>query len=269
MSTIGTATSYASDISALLLSNSSDASTADSASPTTQSAPASDPSGSDRGPATSVQLSDKVKAILAQASSDAVVAARLENFVQSQSANNAATPQSSNGDSSSSTTQPTDVNQAFAQLTGSSAQPADDSSGPVEAAHDFSNGVKFGGYTLGVVASAESGSSRIQLIGPNGLSFFDFRFGTSDEVSGASGVGPGTSISSSQQGNVEYITISQSEAASASTTVSTGNQTASSSAAIAQTSQLTFAIDFSTGSIQATETSSLTASSTSSFSTVA
>jgi hypothetical protein len=269
MSAIGTATSYASDISALLLSNSSDASTADPASPTTQSAPASDLNSSDRGPATSVQLSDKVKAILAQASSDAVVAARLENFVQSQSAGDAPTASSSNNDSSQSTTQATDVHQAFAQLTGSSTQPATDSSGPVEAAHDFSNGVKFGGYTPGVVASAESGSSRIQLIGPNGLSFFDFRFGTSDEASGASGVGPGTSISSSQHANVEYITISQSEAASANTTVSTGNQTASSGAAIAQTSQVTVAIDFSTGSIQATETSSLTASSTSSFSTVA
>jgi hypothetical protein len=129
--------------------------------------------------------------------------------------------------------------------------------------------VKFGGFTLGVVASAESGSSRIELMGPNGLSFFDFRFGTSDEVSGASGVKDGMSVSSSQQGNVEYSTISQSEAAAASTTVSTGNQTASSSAAIAQSSQVTFAIDFSTGSIQASETNSLTASSTSSFSTVA
>jgi hypothetical protein len=269
MSAIGTATSYASDISALLLSNSSDASAADSASPTTQSAPGSDPNSSDRGPATSVQLSDKVKAILAQASSDAVVAARLENFVQSQRTNNAATSQSPSGDSSSSTTQTTDVNQAFAQLTDSSAQPADDSSGPVEAVHDFSNGVKFNGFTLGVVASAESGSSRIELIGPNGLSFFDFRFGTSDEASGASGVKDGMSVSSSQHGNVEYVTISQSEAAAASTTVSTGDQTASNSAAIAQTSKVTFAIDFSTGSIQATETNSLMASSTSSFSTVA
>jgi hypothetical protein len=269
MSAIGTATSYASDISALLLSNSSDASTASSSSPTTQSAPASDPNSGDRGPATSVQLSDKVKAILAQASSDAVVATRLENFVQSQRSGNAATTSSSNGDSSSSTAQTTDVNQAFAQLTGSDTQPATDNSGPVEASHDFSNGVKFGGYTLGVVASAETGASRIELMGPNGLSFFDFRFGTSAEASGASGVKDGTSISSSQQGNVEYITISQSEAAAASTTVSTGNQTASSSASIAQSSQVTFAIDFSTGSIQATETNSLTASSTSSFSTVA
>jgi hypothetical protein len=267
MSAIGTATSYASDISALLLSNSSDASAAYSSSPSTQSAPASEGNSSDRGPATSVQLSDKVKAILAQASSDAVVATRLQNFVQSQRSGNAATTSSSNSDNSSVTAQTTDVDQAFAQLTGSSTQPAADSSGPVEATHDFSNGVKFGGYTLGVVASAETGSSRIELIGPNGLSFFDFRFGTSAEASGAS-VKDGTSISSSQQGNVEYITISQSQAAAASTTVSTGNQTASSSASIAQSSQVTFAIDFSTGSIQATETDSLTASSTSSFSTV-
>ena len=141
MSAIGTATSYASDISALLLSNSSDASSSDSASPTTPSAPASDPNSSDRGAATSVQISDKVKAILAQASSDAVVAARLENFVQSQRTGDASTASSSNNDSSQSTTQTTDVNQVFAQLTGSSTQPATDSSAettgnPTEAAQN-------------------------------------------------------------------------------------------------------------------------------------
>jgi hypothetical protein len=223
--------------------------------------PTTDADGADRGPATNVQLSDKVKAILAKASTDAAVAARLQSFVQDHRTPGAATA-SSSSDSSSSTTQATNVNQAFAQLTDSSAQQADtESSGPLTAAHDFSNGVKFDGFTVGVMASAETGSYRIEMMGPNGLSYFDFRFGTSDEASGGSNLPPGTSVSDSQQGNVEYINVTQNVAAATSTTASTGAESASSSAALAQTDQITFAIDFSTGSIQATETSSLTAAS--------
>jgi hypothetical protein len=225
-------------------------STPDAAS-TAAAPPTTNADGTDRGPATNVQLSDKVKAILAKASTDAAVAARLQTFVQDHRTGGAATA-SPSSDSSSSTTQTANVNQAFAQLTDSSAQQADtESSGPVMAKHDFSNGVVFQGYTLGVLASAETGSHRIELMGPNGLSFYDFQFGSSDNASGGGGGPPGTSVGSSQQGNVEYINVTQDVAAATSTTASTGAESASSSAAVAQTDQITFAIDFSTGSIQA------------------
>ena len=223
--------------------------------------PTTEADGADRGPATNVQLSDKVKAILAKASTEAAVAARLQSFVQDHRTTGAATA-SSGDDSSSSTTQTANVDQAFAQLTDSSAQQADtENSGPITAAHDFSNGVKFDGFTVGVMASAETGSYRIEMMGPNGLSYYDFRFGTSDEAGGGSFGSSGASVGSSQQGNVEYINVTQNVAAATSTTASTGAESASSSAALAQTDQITFAIDFSTGSIQATETSSLTAAS--------
>src|ERR1700757_22410 len=84
MGAISTATSYACDISSLLLSNSSDTSAAaDSSTSASPAAPDASSSGDDRGPATNVQLSDKVKSILAKANSDAVVARRLQTFVQS------------------------------------------------------------------------------------------------------------------------------------------------------------------------------------------
>ena len=256
MSAISNPASSTTNVATLLAST---LSTPDTAS-TAAAPPATDAEGTDRGPATNVQLSDKVKAILAKASTDAAVAARLQSFVQDHRTTGAATA-SSGDDSSSSTTQTANVDQAFAQLTDSSAQQADtENSGPITAAHDFSNGVKFDGFTVGVMASAETGSYRIEMMGPNGLSYFDFRFGTSDGVGGGGG-SPGTSVGSSQQGNVEYINVTQNVAAATSTTASTGAESASSSAALAQTDQITFAIDFSTGSIQATETSSLTAAS--------
>ena len=173
-------------------------STPDAAS-TAAAPPTTDADGTDRGPATNVQLSDKVKAILAKASTDAAVAARLQSFVQDHRTTGAATA-SSGDDSSSSTTQTANVDQAFAQLTDSSAQQADtENSGPITAAHDFSSGVKFDGFTVGVMASAETGSYRIEMMGPNGLSYYDFRFGTSDEAGGGSCGSSGASVGSSQQ----------------------------------------------------------------------
>jgi hypothetical protein len=254
MATISNSSSGNAAIAALL------ANAGTSSPPAAGAAAPDDSAGADRGPATQVQLSDQVKAILAKANDDATAAERLKAFVQSRRAGG--TTDTSPANASKSDAQTTDVNRAFAQLTGgSNAQPGADDLAPVKAAHDFSNGVTFNGYTLGVMASAESGSSRIELQGPNGLSFYDFRFGWSDEASGISGVEPGMTVSSIQKGNVEYISISQSQATVSSTTVSTGSQNASSSAALAYSSQVTFAIDFSTGSIRATESDVLTAAS--------
>src|SRR5215469_8306950 len=88
MSTIGTAASYASDISALL-SGSADTqppATASNASASGNADAGSDPT---RDPATRVDLSDKIKDILARASSDRDVANRLKAFVESRRAGNA------------------------------------------------------------------------------------------------------------------------------------------------------------------------------------
>ena len=146
-STIGTVASYASDISALL-SGSADAqppATASSASASGADA-SSDPT---RNSATRVDLSDKIKDILARASTDQDIANRLQAFVESRRSGN--TDGSAQDTSSSSQSSTTSVDQAFQQLSGGT--PADDGSdGPVQVGQNFA-------------------------VGPEGRWLFDFRCG--------------------------------------------------------------------------------------------
>jgi hypothetical protein len=222
----------------------------------TSSQPSAPGSGSDYGPATSVQLSDKVKAILSKAKNDEAVAERLKAFVQAHRTTAGGANSSSDGDASQTTTHTVDVNLAFDQLTDSKAQQdasSADTFEPVKPLHDFSNGVKFDGFTVGAIASAETGSSRVEMVGPDGLSYFDAHFGWSDEFVTGNGSVPGMTLSAAEHGNVEYLTISENEATATSASVSTTTQSASASAASSYSSQITFAIDFSSGAIRVTQ----------------
>jgi hypothetical protein len=219
--------------------------------------PNSDAPSGDRGPATDVVLSDKVKSILARATADLDVADRLKAFVESQRADGDGNT-SRGGDRSKTDRKKDDVNTAFRRLTaGNLTSDSSNDLGPVSAAHDFSNSVQFEGFTVGVAARAKDGSYRAELVGPDGLSFFDFRFGHSGEVTGFGGVKPGVVAASYQRGNVEYITVTENEAASLSATVSTDAGTVTTNAVAAHSSQITFAIDFTTGAIQATKSDAL------------
>jgi hypothetical protein len=225
--------------------------------------------GSDRGPATNVVLSDKVKSILARATADQDVADRLKAFVEAQRPNGADNS-SKQHDGSKADGNRHGVNEVFERLTaGNQAASSTDDLSPVEAAHDFSNGAQFEGFTLSVAARAKDGSFRTQLVGPDGLSFFDFRFGHSGEVSGFGGLKPGISAASYQRGNVEYITLTENDAAALSTTVATDAGTVSTNAVAAHSSQITFAIDFTTGAIQATKSDALITSASASISRLA
>src|ERR1700761_2102107 len=88
MITIGTTASYATDISGLLSGSTDTPSpvSASGASPWGAADAASDPT---RDPATRVDLSDKIKGILARASTDQDVANRLKAFVEAHRTNNA------------------------------------------------------------------------------------------------------------------------------------------------------------------------------------
>ena len=215
--------------------------------------------GGDRGPATDVVLSDKVKSILARATTDQDVADRLKAFVEAHRTDG---PDDTSKGNDGPDTKGNDVNEAFKRLTAGSQ--ADDDSvnnfAPVEAAHDFSNSVQFDGFTLSVAARAKDGSFRTEMVGPNGVSFFDMRFGHSGEVTGVGGLTPGMGAASYQRGNVEYITITENEAAALSTMVSTNAGTVSTNATATHSSQITFAIDFTTGAIQATKADAWAAS---------
>lgn len=257
MSAVGTANSYASDISPLLISNSSGPSQAAGAGTAPGTADAS--SGSDRDPATRLDLSDRVKDILARASSDRDVADRLKAFVEQLRSGtaNASVQNASPSDQNAASA----VDQAFEQLSGG-AQTASDSQDdqPVQPAQNFATGLKADGYSISAVGRASDGSYQIEIEGPDGTGFLDRRFGASDGFSAFSNLGPGTTGQEYQSGNEEYITFSQSEAAATSVTASSGAGTVSATSAATETGSVTFVVDFSTGTISMAQAASISAS---------
>jgi hypothetical protein len=263
-STIGTAASYASDIAALL---SGSADTQPPATSSSASAPGTADASSDptRAPATRVNLSDKIKDILARASTDQDVANRLKAFVESRHAGNtdgsgqdAGTAQDSSSQSST-----TSVDQAFEQLSGG-AQATDDSQdyAPVDVAKNFATGLKADGYSISAVARASDGSFQVEITGPDGKSLLDRRFGTSGEFSTFGGIEAGGSAQSYQQGNKEYITFSQNVAAATSVSASSAAGSVSATSSGTRTDSVTFVVDFSTGAVSITQAESLSVSTT-------
>jgi len=244
MSAVATTSLKGSNLAGLIPANALSPSSSDP----TSSGGSNAAAGDGRGPATNVDLSDKVKAILAQAKTDQSVAERLQAFIESRREGGTKGPQADDGSK-------TDIDQAFQRLTGGDVQAADSSQapGPVEPAINFSDQAQIGGISISVNANAESGAFSTVIDGPDGLSFFDKRFGQGDEVSGFLGLGPGTVASSYQSGNVEYVSFTQSEAAAVSVTASSGSESIAASATAAHSSSVTFAIDFTTGSIQTTQ----------------
>ena len=254
MSAIGTASPYASDISALLLASSSDRGHADGS-----TAPgARDASSASRDPATRVDLSDQVKDILARASSDRDVADRLKAFVEQlrsgspDASGQAPAPLSQSAESA--------VNQAFEQLSGDAQ--ADDSSDshPVDVSKDFASGLSAGGYAISAVGRASDGSFQIAIVGPDGAGFLDRRFGTSGEFATFSNLGAGTTAQEYQRGNTEYITFSESQAAATSVAVSSDAGVLSATSSATQTASVTFAVDFSNGAISMAQSESTSVS---------
>lgn len=273
MSTIGSAASYASDISSLLLSNSTDTQPAADASGTSAAGAADTSPDPTRDPATRVDLSDKIKDILVRATTDRDVANRLKAFVESRrSGNTDGNGQDTPWSGQSSTTS---VDQAFQHLSGGT--PADDGSdGPAQVGQNFASGLKADGYTISAVGRASDGSYQIEILGPDGTGFLDRRFGTSDEFSTFSNLGAGTTGQEYQQGNTEYISLSQNVAAAISVSASSNAGTVSATSSGTRTDSVTFAVDFDTGAISMTQSESLSVSTTaqisqpgSAFSTVA
>jgi hypothetical protein len=238
MSVAGVTSSAGSSLAALLSASAAPVSPSDPAPSSASSAAA----GDDRGSATNVQLSDTVKATLAQAENNQSLAERLQALVQAGRA--------SNGQGSQDSTAPTtDVDKAFQELSGGTAAVDSQTPEPVQVVTSFDTGLKANGYTISALASDQTGSSRIEIVGPNGFSFLDEHFGWSDEFVGGSSAGAGSSESEYQAGNVEYISIAQATAASASTTASSSSGSASTSSSVAQANTTTIAVNFSTGQI--------------------
>jgi len=251
MSAIGAASSYAGDLSSLLFTDTSQA-------PSSGGGDVGAASG--HAPATRVDLSDKVKDILARASSDQAVAERFAAFVESH--RSAGADAASKGGRSWSH-HGYDVKKGFAQLSG--AAWGDDGSGdnaPVEVEKNFATGLKAEGYTISAIGRARDGSFQIQIAGPDGNSFLDRRFGTTGEFSTFGGIGPGEAVQSYQRGNKEYITFSDSEAAATNITASSDAGFVSATSAATHNSSVTFVVDFSTGAISLAKSESTSVSTT-------
>ena len=255
MSTIGAANSYASDISPSLIGNPSNPSqTAGGSAPGAADAS----SESDRDPATRVDLSDRVKDILARASSDRDVADRLKAFVEQlrSDAANASARNASPSDQNAAS----DVDQAFQQLSGGASTNGDSQDDqPVQPTQNFATGFQAAGYSISAVGRASDGSYQIEIVGPDGTGFLDRRFSTGDGLT-LSNLGDGTTAQEYQSGNKEYITFSQSEAAATSVTASSDAGTVAATSEATQTDSVTFIVDFSTGAIAMAQTESTSVS---------
>jgi hypothetical protein len=248
MSAIAPANSYTSDIAAALLANSDGTSQSSPSEPAALAATSDAGSSNGRDPATRVDLSDKVKDILARAGNDQDVADRLKAFVESHRLRN--TDGSSQGGASSSHGSTADVNKGFEQLSGGTST-SDDSGDyqPVQVAKNFATGLRADGYSISAVGRASDGSFQIAIVGPDGTGFLDRRFGTSGEFAGFSNLGPGQAAQEYQRGNKEYITFSESEAAATSVTASSDAGSVSATSSATHTASVTFVVDFSTGGI--------------------
>ena len=248
MSAIAPANSYTSDIAAALLANSDATSQFSPLEPAAPATTSDAGSGKGRDPATRVDLSDKVKDILARASNDQDVADRLKAFVESHRINNH--DGTSRDGSSSGHGSTADVNKGFEQLSGGTST-SDDSADyqPVQVAKNFATGLSADGYSISAVGRASDGSFQIAIVGADGTSFLDRRFGTSGEFSGFGNLGPDTAAQAYQRGNKEYITFSESEAAATSVTASSDAGSVSATSSATHTAQVTFVVDFSTGGI--------------------
>jgi hypothetical protein len=219
-------------------------------------------------PATIIDLSDHAKSILARAETDQVVADRLQAFVQSRRAGATASAPSTSAKSNPPAGGGSKVDQAFAQLTAVSVNLTDQppSFAPVEPAKDFSSSLSFEGYTLSVSADAGTGAFSAALDGSKGTIWTDQRFGQNGEVAGGTAIPvPGGGVGDAQIGNFEYVTVFQAAAEATNVTASSDAGTISESAASAQSTSLTFAIDFTTGAIHAVKSEQSVAATSAQF----
>jgi hypothetical protein len=215
MSIIGAAAPYWSDVPIAPLANSTVALPA-----STISSPALPGRHDGRDPAIRIDLSDKVKSILARASSDQDVADRLKAFVDAHriDIDDGSQQDTSSSDQDSST----DIKLAFEQLSGGG--PAADASQDFQVTPGF-----------------------------DGTSFLDHRFSSTGEFSGFSDVGTNVAVQAYRRGNKEYITVSESEVAATSVAASSDAGQVSATSTGTHTQSLTFAVNFKTGAISVTQ----------------
>lgn len=279
MTTISATVPSIGDALAQLISGGSGALTPGATGANSDSSSGATSTGGD-GPATVVTLSDQAKAAAAKAQSDQAAADRLQAYVEAHRVN-------------ASKTSATDSLQSIldANTPPAGTQPAEPTTGAkvgaivaqITAANDadqpqpfqtftptksLSNSVTFDGFTLTLDTNASTQYYGIELSG-NGVQAFNKHFGPSAGAGGSSGLPPGVGISigiaNSNNEAIDAITITQNVATATSDSVSSSSAgSVSSSSVNAQSSSITFLVNYATGEISVQQSAaSVSAQSTS------
>jgi len=222
------------------------------------------------GAAVFVTLSDQAKAAAAtRVQSDQDAADRLQSYVDEQRADNAGTkgaPVSLQGILEENA-QSTDTPPASAQpTTGSKVEAivaqiktvADANEPPpfqsFVPSKSLSNSLTVDGFTLTVDTNASTQFYGTALSG-NGALVLDKHFGSEDEAGGGTGAAPGVGVSTAEVNNneaLDAVTVTRNIATASSASISTSSAgSISTSSANAQSSSITFLINYATGQISA------------------
>jgi hypothetical protein len=272
MSAIATTNSSASDNLLALLH-------ATQVSGTTDTAPSSGTtSGENLGPATVVTLSDQAKAAAAEATSDQAAADRLQAYVEAHRVNVSGTgaKTTSSVDSLQSIfeantqaaeTPPTDTQAAtsgakveaiVAQIKTLADANEPPPFQPFTPTKSLSNSVTADGYTLSLNTNAGTQFYGVELSG-SGFQRYTDHFGPSDGASVGSGsLPPGVEISSGIPNNnneaEEAYTVTQNIATASSASISSSSGRSTSTSSVnAESSSITFLVNYATGKISVAE----------------
>lgn len=262
MTTIAATTSTTSiSIAQLIADGSSEPQTSSAANTSSDSAPAADSAGS-YGAAAFVTLSEQAKqAAATKVVSDQVAADQLQAYVEAHraSAGSADSPQSLFSEAASSTTsgqQQTTTTGDKVQVIVAQIQTLADANEPqpfqsFTPSKSLSNNVAVDGYTLSLDTNAGTQFYGIDLSG-NGVSAYSKHFGPQDGGGGVTAVPPGVEVTIGTPGNneaIDSITITRNVASAGSATIATPSGSASASAVNAQSSSITFLVNYATGAI--------------------
>jgi hypothetical protein len=229
------------------------------------------------GPATVVTLSDQAKAAVAKAQSDQSAADRLQAYVERVQDYAAAQRVSSTGTKTAATDSLQSILDTNTQPTGTSpadAQPATESSKveaivaqirtladaneprpfqPFTPTKSLSSSLTVNGYTLSLTTNASTQYYGIELTG-NGVQAYSKHFGPSAGAGGDTALPPGVEVSGGIPGNsneaIDAITIAQNLAMASSASISSSSAGSISASSVnAQSSSITFLVNYATGQI--------------------
>jgi hypothetical protein len=258
------------NVLAQLIASSSSAAPATAATPTsTASSSAATPSAGS-GAAVFVTLSDQAKAAATtKLQTDSDAADRLQAFVDQQRANNASNKSGApvslqniletNSEATATppaSSQPTSASKIeviVAQIKTLADANEPPPFQPFVPSKSLSNSLTVDGFTLTVETNASTQFYGTELTG-NGTDVFDKHFGQCDEAGGGSGAGPGVSISTAEVDNneaLDAVTVTRNVATASSASTSSSAGSTSTSSVNAQSSSITFLVNYATGQISA------------------